>query len=95
MIPYRKQKRKKRYPHKSAKLRPPQPPGLANVRHMRKLRGWSQVELSQRSGVKTETIVAIEKRITIDPKISTLTKLAQALDVTIGELIGVENPLDK
>lgn len=72
-----------------------QPPGWTiplvgnlgkNLRETRKQLGLTQEEVSQRSGVQAGEISRIEggKR---DPKVSTLERLAKALDVPAGQLL--------
>lgn len=90
----RKRRKRKRYPHKPAKLRPPQPPGLLNVKYQRERRHWRQVDLARHSGVKLATILSIEQGKTIDPKLSTLIKLARAFGVPLGVLVGIEEPTE-
>lgn len=98
-IPFRRKRKRKqrgrpRYPHKPARLRPPQPPGLSNIRLYRKQLGWTQEQLAEESGVMINTIYSIEQGKTIDPKLSTLLKLSKALRVRLGVLVGVENPMN-
>lgn len=51
--------------------------------------GISQQELSQKCGLGRHGIHRIEKAI-VDPKLSTLEAVAQALDTTVPELLGAE-----
>src|SRR5215217_5778034 len=55
---------------------------LNEVRRLRKLRGWSQVELAERAGVSAFTVTEIETGRR-EPRPSTLRKLANALGVEI------------
>lgn len=52
----------------------------ANVRHARKLRGWPQQELSDKSGISLDTIGRIE-RGTVGASFQTISNLARTLDV--------------
>ncbi len=58
----------------------------SNLKAARKKRGWTQEELAERSGVQAGEISRMEagKR---DPQISTLEKLAAALEVRPGQLL--------
>jgi len=53
---------------------------------MRKARGWSQERLAAAAGLSTMQIVHIERGAT-DPKLSTIMKLANALNVGADELL--------
>lgn len=57
------------------------------LREIRKARGWTQQMLSEKSGVNRVLITRIETGSTAEPAISTLIKLANALGVTIDELV--------
>lgn len=62
-----------------------------NLRETRKQLGLTQQEVSQRSGVQAGEISRIEagKR---DPQISTVERLAKALDVSAGQLLDRSEP---
>jgi transcriptional regulator with XRE-family HTH domain len=47
----------------------------------------TQHELARAAGVDPTAIIRIERGYTEEPRISTLRKLAEALDLQIGELI--------
>jgi transcriptional regulator with XRE-family HTH domain len=63
-------------------------------------KGWSQQTLSKRSGVHHQQIYKLLSGETLDPRVSTMRRLAQALDVTTDYLLGItegdilENQLD-
>ena len=57
------------------------------IRELRAERGWSQEELSLRTGVHRNYIGGIE-RAERKPTLETVAVLAQALGVTASELIG-------
>ncbi len=59
-----------------------------DVRDARLARGWSQEELAARSGVSVRTIQRIENGGR--PGLGTARLLAEALDVTIAEVVGEE-----
>lgn len=58
----------------------------SNLRAARKKRGWTQEDLAGRSGVQAGEVSRMEagKR---DPQVSTLLKLARALEVPPGQLL--------
>ena len=59
------------------------------IMHLKQLRaqhGWSQVALSKRAGLTKEYIARLELG-QHDPSLSTLTKLAKALKVSVAELV--------
>jgi len=57
------------------------------LKEIRKARGWTQQTLSDKSGVGRGMIARIETGATAEPTVSTLIKLANALGVTIDELV--------
>lgn len=56
------------------------------VKEVREEKHMTQEELSQKSGVSRTTIVAIENGEEKDVKVSTLLKLANALDTTVANI---------
>lgn len=60
----------------------------------RKLKGITQSELSDKSGVGIRTIQRIEKG-EVQPHMQTVKLLAEALDVSIDDLIILENPKEE
>lgn len=64
---------------------------MKKLRPMRRERKMSQSDLSELSGVSQTMIGAIERGVT-NPTIGIVAKLANALDVSISELIGETNP---
>lgn len=56
------------------------------VKEAREEKRMTQEELAEKSGVSRPTIVAIESGKAEDVKISTLLKLAKALDTTVNEI---------
>jgi transcriptional regulator with XRE-family HTH domain len=58
----------------------------SNLRAARKERSWTQIELSERSGVHATEVSRIEagKR---DPQVSTVVKLSNALGLRAGDLL--------
>ena len=57
-----------------------------NVRHWRTLRTLTQVELAKKAGMSQAALVRIEKN-QADPHVSTIRKLANALEVSPEQLI--------
>jgi transcriptional regulator with XRE-family HTH domain len=57
-----------------------------NVRHWRTLRTLTQVQLAERAGLSAAALVRIENN-QADPHVSTIRKLANALEVSPEELI--------
>jgi transcriptional regulator with XRE-family HTH domain len=56
------------------------------VRDLRKERGWSQQELADRAGISMQTVSNLETGRHV-PGIATLSKIAGALGVGLGELL--------
>lgn len=63
-----------------------QEPDIAEqIRELRRLRGLTQSELARKSGLSTNTLSLIERKET-SPTVSTLQKIAAALDVNLDNL---------
>ena len=60
---------------------------LKNLTKIRKQKGWSQEKLAAESEVSYNTIIKIERGGIADPRISTVIKLAKALNIKIENLI--------
>ena len=60
---------------------------LRNLAKLRKQKGWSQEKLAVESGISYNTIIKLERGGIKNPKIETVVKLADALKVSIDELI--------
>ncbi|MHA2096394.1 MAG: helix-turn-helix domain-containing protein [Candidatus Hodarchaeales archaeon] len=61
---------------------------LKNLVKIRKQKGWSQEKLAVESGISYNTIIKIERGGIENPKIETVIKLADALNISIDFLIG-------
>lgn len=61
---------------------------LGNLSKIRKAKGWSQEKLAVESEISYNTIIKIERGGIENPKIKTVLKLADALGITIDELVG-------
>ena len=60
---------------------------LKNLTSIRKQKGWSQEKLAQEAGISYNTLIKIERRGIKNPKIETVVKLANALNISIDELV--------
>ena len=60
---------------------------------LRQQRGWSLRTLGEIAGVHFVSLAKMEAG-TLDPRLSTLRRLAKALDVTVSELVG-DQPFTK
>jgi len=58
-----------------------------NIKKYRKLAGISQDQLSKKTDMAFHTIAKIEAGSTPDPTITTVAKIAKALDVSVDELL--------
>ncbi len=65
--------------------------GVRRLKIVRAQRGLSQRQLEDISGVHHVSIARIEMG-QLDPRLSTVRKLAKALNVTISELVGDKRP---
>jgi transcriptional regulator with XRE-family HTH domain len=59
-----------------------------NIRKLRLKKGLSQEKLARLADISNATLVKIEAEVAKEPTITTVTKIADALDVSIDELIG-------
>jgi transcriptional regulator with XRE-family HTH domain len=63
--------------------------GLAeNLKRLRKARNLTQQKLAQEAGVSLIVVTKVEQGFTKDPAMSSLVKLADALGVSIDDMIG-------
>ena len=58
-----------------------------NIKKYREKKGISQDKLSKLAGVTLHTITKIESGVTSDPRIETVKKIADALGVSVDELL--------
>ena len=61
---------------------------LKNLVTLRKQKGWSQERLAQEAGISYNTLIKVERNGIKNPKIETVIKLADALNVSLDELVG-------
>lgn len=63
------------------------------IRELRRAHKLTQDDLASRTGRSVDTISALERGLAL-PGFDTLTRLAEALDVSVGILFGYERPND-
>lgn len=68
---------------------------LENLVKIRKQKGWSQEKLAVESEISYNTIIKIERGGIKNSKIETVIKLAEALGVSIDELVGRNSRIEK
>jgi transcriptional regulator with XRE-family HTH domain len=61
------------------------------IKEIREGRGWTQYRLAKEAGVQPSTISQIESGTRKKPSIDVLEKVADALSVTVGTLLGQKN----
>lgn len=59
-----------------------------NIRKYRKQLGLTQQELAVKAGLPLSILAKIEQKFSIQPTIQTVTKIADALNISIDELVG-------
>jgi transcriptional regulator with XRE-family HTH domain len=64
---------------------------LKNLKELRKQKGWSQERLARESNISYHTLIKLEQKSIENPKIETVIKLADALNVSLDELVGRED----
>ena len=60
---------------------------LKNLRELRKQKGWSQERLAREANISYHTLIKLEQNNIKNPKIETVIKLANALGVSLDELV--------
>jgi transcriptional regulator with XRE-family HTH domain len=60
---------------------------LKNIKKLRNKKSWSQEKLAREADISYQTLIKIEQNRIKNPKIETLIKIAQALGVSIDDLI--------
>ena len=65
-----------------------EPMNIESFKRIKKEKGINNYEIHKRSGVLESTLSEFEKGKHTDLRISTLIKIADALDVTLDELVG-------
>jgi transcriptional regulator with XRE-family HTH domain len=59
-----------------------------NIKRIRKKQGLTQEKLARLADISNNTLVKIEMGMAKEPTITTMTKIADALGVSIDELVG-------
>jgi transcriptional regulator with XRE-family HTH domain len=59
-----------------------------NIKRIRKKSGFAQEKLARLANISNNTLVKIEMGMAKEPTITTIQKLADALDISIDELVG-------
>ena len=59
-----------------------------NIRKLRIKKGLSQEKLARLADISNNTLIKIEMGMAKEPTITTVTKIANALEVSIDELVG-------
>ncbi len=59
-----------------------------NIKKLRLKKGLSQEKLARLADISNATLVKIESGVAKEPTITTVTKIADALEISIDELIG-------
>lgn len=62
-----------------------------NIKKIRKSKGFTQEKLARLANISNNTLVKIEMGMAKEPTITTMTKIADALDVSIDEIVGRKN----
>ena len=60
---------------------------LKNLKELRKQKGWTQERLARESNISYHTLIKLEQNGIKNPKIETVIKLADALEVSLDELV--------
>ena len=63
---------------------------LKNLVTLRKQKGWTQEKSAQEAGISYNTLIKLEGNGIKNPKIETVIKLADALEVSLDDLVGRE-----
>jgi transcriptional regulator with XRE-family HTH domain len=58
------------------------------IKQVRKKAGWSQQKLAEKAGLSLAVITKIEQGVAKRPSIQTMMKLADALGISLDELVG-------
>jgi len=63
---------------------------LKNLKALRNQKGWSQEKLAREANISYHTVIKLEQSGIKNPRIETVIKLADALKVSLDELVGRE-----
>jgi len=67
----------------------------SRLKQLREARGMSQQALAITAGLSVSIVARMEQGVKEDPRLSTLLKLGQALDVGVGDLLMTPRPKRK
>ncbi len=59
-----------------------------NVKNQRKKTGLSQDQMARKANMSLSTYLKVENGVTPNPSIQTLVTIAEALDISLDELVG-------
>ena len=62
-----------------------------NIKRLRKKKGLTQEKLARMADIANNTLVKIEMGMAKEPTITTIRKIADALDISIDEIVGRRN----
>lgn len=62
-----------------------------NIKRLRKKKGLTQEKLARMADIANNTLVKIEMGMAKEPTITTMRKIADALNMSIDELVGRKN----
>ncbi|MFA5287180.1 MAG: helix-turn-helix transcriptional regulator [Candidatus Omnitrophota bacterium] len=60
----------------------------SRLKDLRKIKGWSQQKLAEKTDLSFNAITKIEQGLAKHPTLKTLIKLADAFGISIDELVG-------
>lgn len=60
------------------------------LKELRKEKGWSQQKLAEKTGLSFNAITKIEQGLAKHPTLKTLLKLAEAFEIGLDELVGID-----
>jgi transcriptional regulator with XRE-family HTH domain len=63
---------------------------LKNLKALRNQKGWSQEKLAREANISYHTVIKLEQSGIKNPRIETVIKLADALNVSLDKLVGRE-----
>ena len=61
---------------------------LKNLKSFRNKKDWSQEKLAREANISYHTVIKLEQSVIKNPRIETVIKLADALEVSLDELLG-------
>jgi len=62
-----------------------------NVKNLRKKTGLSQDQMARKANMPLSTYLKVENGVTPNPSIQTLLNIAEALEISLDELVGRES----